>query len=74
MPNLVFQLDLSFTLLPAQYVTFKRYHGETPPSMKKAHRPENEKQMMVIEAKKSALMEFVKDCFGFTKFKDIRVR
>ena len=56
-----------------RYVTYKRYHGESTRPVKKTRRPKNEKEIMVIEAKKAALKEFFKDCFGITKFNDIRL-
>ena len=52
--------------------TLKRYEGVSTRTRKK-RRPKNEKEIMEKEAKKAALMEFFKDRFGFTEFKDIFV-
>ena len=56
------------------FKTFKRYEGvsSTLPR-KKTRTPKNEKERMQKEAKKAALMEFFKDRFGFTEFKDVLV-
>ena len=55
------------------FKTFKRYEGVSTRPRKKTRRPKNEKEVMKKEAKKAALMEFFKDRFGFTEFKDVLV-
>lgn len=55
--------------------TFKTYHGKSTRPMEKTQRPdqENEYKEMKIEAKKTAIIEFFKERFGFTEFRDLYV-
>ena len=59
--------------LSGAWETFKTYHGESTRPLKKAGRPNEEIEEMKKEAKKAALMEFFKERFGFTEFKDLYV-
>ena len=49
----------------------KRYIGKSTRPVKKTRRPKNEKETMEKEAKKAALMEYIKERFGVTNFDDI---
>ena len=57
--------------------TFRTYEGKSIRPLKKTRRPkeekENEDKEMKIEAKKAAMIEFFKERFGFTEFKDMYV-
>ena len=53
-----------------KWTTFKTYHGKSIRPLKKTRQPKNEKEIMVKEAKKAALIECVKEHFGFNKFDD----
>ena len=55
--------------------TFKTYHGKSTRHLEKTQRPdqENEDKEMKIEAKKAAMIEFFKERFGFTEFKNLYV-
>ena len=53
--------------------TLKIYHGKSTRPLKKAGRPSEEIEEMKKEAKKAALIEYFKERFGFTEFKDLYV-
>ena len=49
----------------------KHYIGKSNRPVKKTRRPKNEKETMEKEAKKAAIMEYLKERFAFTNFDDI---
>ena len=51
-------------------ITFITYHGKSTRPLKMTGQPKNEKEIMEKEAKKTALIEFFKERFGFSKFDD----
>ena len=53
--------------------TVKSYYGKSTRSLKKKKIQQNDKDEMMIEAQKAALIECFKDRFGFTEFKDISI-
>ena len=53
--------------------TFETYHGKSSRPLKKAENAKEEIEEMKKEAKKAAMIEFFKERFGFTEFKDLYV-
>ena len=66
-------LGFQYILIGGQnkLIDCKSYHGQSTRLLKRTQRPKNEKEEMIDEAKKAALMECFKDRFGFTEFNDI---